>query len=125
MRTIQRPIFNKGYTFERKAAHEKWLKLVNLLKQTDLPIKYESETENEMFIIIPGENIADIELYFKPEINGEFVHIQLWYYRFKIRKIEEKHNEQNHNFKSIYDAMTYINSILRDVAFDRKQIPTA
>ncbi|MCJ0960918.1 hypothetical protein MTW73_11200 [Staphylococcus haemolyticus] len=125
MKTIHRPIFNKGYTFERKAAREKWLKLVELLKETDLTIKNESETGNEMFISIPGEDIADIELYFKPEINGEFVHIQLWYYRFNLSALDQKHNEKNHNFKSLHEAMEYINSILRDITFDRKQIPTA
>ena len=125
MLTIHRPIFNKGITFEKKIAKEKWDKLVELIEESKVPIKHKSETGNEIFLAIIDENIADIELYYNFCNKGEFVHNQIWYYRFKLIALNEKHNEKNHNFKSIHEAMEYINSILRDIAFDRKQVPIA
>lgn len=125
MLTIHRPIFNKGITFEKKLAKEKWDKLVELLEESQMMIKQKSESGNEIFLRIIDEELADIELYYNFGIKGEFVHIQLWYYRFQLIELNEKHNEKNHNFKSIHEAMEYINSILRDIAFDRKQVPIA
>lgn len=123
MLTIHRPIFNKGITFEKKIAKEKWNKLVELIEESKVPVKHKSETGREIFLTIIDENIADIELYYNFGIEGEFVHIQLWYYRFQLISLNEKHNEKNHNFKSIHEAMNYINVILKDIAFDRKQVP--
>lgn len=125
MLTIHRPIFNKGVTFEKKQAWEKWNKLVELLEESTVNVKYKSESGREIFLSIIDENVADIELFYNFGIEGEFVHIQLWYYRFNLSALDQKHNGNHHNFKSLHEAMEYINSILRDIAFDRKQIPTA
>ncbi|WP_398574065.1 hypothetical protein [Staphylococcus equorum] len=125
MLTIHRPIFNKANTFEKNISKMKWNKLVELIEESKVPIKVKSEDNSEVFLTIIDENLADIELYYKFDVNGNFVHIQLWYYNFQLISLNEKHNEKNHNFKSINEAMNYINVILKDIAFDRKQVPTA
>ncbi|MFC3466664.1 hypothetical protein CD120_05245 [Staphylococcus saprophyticus] len=109
MLTIHRPIFNKANTFEKNISKMKWNKLVELIEESKVPIKVKSEDNSEVFLTIIDENLADIELY----------------YNFQLISLNEKHNERNHNFKSINEAMNYINVILKDIAFDRKQIPTA
>lgn len=123
MQTVQRAVFNKAFTYEKQIAKEKWNKFKELIKDTGLLIK--SFKENEILLNIEGEEYADIEIYFKPTIDGYFVHIQLWYYDFKLRKVNEEHNRKNHNFKSIYDAFNYINRILKDIKYDRKIVPSA
>ena len=99
MLTIHRPIFNKGITFEKKIAKEKWNKLVELIEESKVPVKHKSETGREIFLTIIDENIADIELYYNFGIEGEFVHIQLWYYRFQLISLNEKHNGRTTTLK--------------------------
>ena len=125
MKAIQRSTFNKAHTFEKKAALEKWNKFVELLESSTLTTKNKSESGKEIYIVIEGEDKADIELYFNPTINGYFAHVELWYYQFKLISMNNKHNKETHNFKSIHQAFRYINELLEDIKWDRKLLPNA
>lgn len=118
MKTIQKHIVNKGLTYEKQVAFDKWKKFKALIMESDIEIK--SVSENEILLYIENVKKSDIEIFPVHGVGSEFVHIQLWYYEFNLQEIENKHNYHNHRFSSIPEAIAYINSIYRDIKIDKK-----
>lgn len=117
MKTIQKHIFNKGLTYEKQAANNKWEKFKMLIIESGIAIK--SVSDNEILLYIENTKKADIEIFPVHGIGSEFVHIQLWYYKFKLPEVEVKHQNHNHRFCSIPGAIRYLNSIYMDIKMDK------
>lgn len=116
MKTIQKRFIQKSLTYDKQLSSDKWYKLKELIRESGIDIKI--DRDNEMFLTIDDK--ADIELYPLHDYNGEFVHIQLWYYKFRSDRLNQLHLEKHHNYSGIPAAMEYINTIYRDVNMDKK-----
>lgn len=119
---INKSVINKGRTFQKKIGKQEWMKFKELLLQTKLNIVQHSE--NELFVKIPGEERADIEIFPIYNIytwNQSFVHIQLWFYDFKTKKCKDWFKENgNLQHDNIVEAMNYINDIIHVIAVDKR-----
>lgn len=119
MKSFNKNIISKSITYENKISKDKWLKLQEIIRVSGVDIKI--DRDNEMFLSIEGEERADIELFpLKNQYNGEFVHVQLWYYTFFNERLNNKYLETNHSFSGIPATLEFINSLYRDVKFDKK-----
>lgn len=116
MKTIQKRFIQKSLTYDKQLSSNKWYKLKELIRESGIDIKI--DRDNEMFLTI--DDRADIELYPLHDYNGEFVHIQLWYYKFRSDRLNQLHLEKHRNYSGIPAAMEYINTIYRDVNMDKK-----
>lgn len=119
---INKTIINKARTFEKKLGKQEWNKFKELLLKTKHKIKHSSD--NEMFLKIPGEERADIEIFPIYEFNTwdqSFIHIQLWFYDFKTDRFKELFDkEEKHQHNNIVEALNYINFILRIIRDDKR-----
>ncbi|PTJ26013.1 hypothetical protein BU035_10055 [Staphylococcus simulans] len=119
---INKATINKARTFEKKLGKQKWDKLKSLLLQTRHDVV--KNGENELFLKIPGEKRADIEIFPKYNVHTwdqSFVHVQLWFYDFKTTRFQEEFNkneEREHN--NTVEAMNHINFILDIIREEKK-----
>lgn len=121
MKKIQKQYINKARTFEKKITNEKWNKLREIIRESGLSIKIDSD--HEMWLNVAPNSSAEIELYPHHLSNGEFVHIKIWSYQFKSEILEEKYYGSDRNQRDISgipEALLYINRILKDIRFDIK-----
>lgn len=80
-----KPILQKNYKlagkYDVEVSHMIWEALKEAIRSSNIEIA--SENRDEMFLKIPGEDKADIELY---RLDGfqdtGYVKINLWYYKF-------------------------------------------
>ncbi|MEX6261402.1 hypothetical protein AB6F19_04785 [Staphylococcus haemolyticus] len=121
MKKIQKQYINKGRTFEKKVAQMKWDKLRELIRESGIFIKIDSE--HEMWLKITPDSAAEIELYPHRLLNGEFVQIKLWDYQFNLEGLKNRYREYGNSQKAISgipEALQQINRILKDVRTDIK-----
>lgn len=119
MKKIQKQYVNKGKNFEKKIAKEKWDKLRELIRESGIYIKIDSE--HEMWLEITPDSAAEIELYPHKLLNGEFVQIKLWDYQFNLEGLKNRYKELGINQRAISgipEALQHINRILKDVRMD-------
>lgn len=119
MKKIQKQYVNKGKNFEKKIAKEKWDKLRELIRESGIFIKIDSE--HEMWLEITPDSAAEIELYPHKLLNGEFVQIKLWDYQFNLEGLKNRYKELGINQRAISgipEALQHINRILKDVRMD-------
>ncbi|UXS76351.1 hypothetical protein [Staphylococcus chromogenes] len=119
---INKTIINKARTFEKKLGKQKWNKFKELLLQTKYKIVHLSDSE--LFLKIPGEERADIEIFPIYELNTwdqSFIHIQLWFYDFKTDGFKELFDKkEKHQHNNIVEALNYINFILSIIQEDKR-----
>lgn len=121
MKKIQKRYINKGKTFEKKIAQMKWDKLREIIRESGIIIKIDSE--HEMWLEITPDSAAEIELYPHRLLNGEFVQIKLWDYQFNLEGLKNRYRELGINqrcISGIPEALQHINRILKDVRTDIK-----
>ncbi|MEX3423433.1 hypothetical protein QJ731_02750 [Staphylococcus hominis] len=121
MKKIQKQYIYKGKTFEKKIAQMKWDKLRELIRESGIIVKIDSE--HEMWLEITPDSAAEIELYPHRLLNGEFVQIKLWDYQFNLEGLKNRYRESEINQRGISgipEALQHINRILKDVRTDVK-----
>lgn len=117
MNTFNKSLIRKSLTYEKTIAKDKWIKLQELIRESGVNIKI--DRNDEMFLTVDYK--VDIELYpLNNDYNGEFVHVQLWYYKFEAERLNQIHLETSHNFSGIPAAFEYINRIYWDVNIDKR-----
>ncbi|WP_016911419.1 hypothetical protein [Mammaliicoccus vitulinus] len=121
MKKIRKQYINKARTVEKKIANEKWNKLREIIRESGISIKI--DTEYEMWLNVAPNSTAEIELYPHRLLNGEFVHIMVWSYQFKSEILANKYrgsDRSQRNVSGIPEALQCINRILEDIRFDIK-----
>ena len=102
---MTRKAYEKAISLQKKINKQTWQALQEIVRNNyDLKI----DSDNEMYIRIPGENNADIEII--PSTQGyNFAHIELWYFN-GIEKINN-----NCGVYTLAAAIERIDGILRTV----------
>lgn len=115
---ITQNILNKAHTQDKAHGKLKWEVLKKLLLESNLKVKEEHENYLTIDIDKTNGSIEVFPIYNIKNFDGAFVHVQLWFYKFKsendfyAREVKQK--------KTVSEALSYINYIIDVVTSDNK-----
>ena len=105
--------FSKAESVDKRISKEQWTKLVEILEEN---YSVKSKGENEIFLNIPNEAKADIEIFLSGSPAVHTFHVQLWYFdlpeNFKHLRVGQLY--------TLRSVISHIDELLRTVKGIRK-----
>lgn len=102
----------KAQSKDWKNAKQQWKELLEILHEN---YKVKLEGNNEIFLNVPKQDEADIEIFLTSKQSVEKYHVQLWNYVF-----EDENQMRSKRLYTLTGVINYVDSLLEAVRMNEK-----